>query len=207
MRDDFREDVKQAVADRVGNLCSNPQCRALTSGPQDDPAKALNVGVAAHITSAAPGGPRYNKLLTGGERRNAENAIWLCQTCAKLVDNDVSHFPEKLLQAWKVMAEHDALSSIGKTRPSPYESDSQRKAREILKWKGRTVMLITMSTGMAVYTIGPVSSSVSVQIVDCTEFSVKVRGSGWPVSRSIPLTNIEIGFDDKDCLELQERNR
>src|SRR6266436_1985420 len=161
MRDDFPEEVKRTVAARVGNICSNPQCHALTSGPQDDPAKALNVGVAAHITSAASGGPRYNAALTGDERRSSENAIWLCQNCAKLVDNDVSQFTEKLLQAWKTIAEHEAFSTIGKTRPPPQESESQRKAREILKWKGRRVMLFQMNTGMAVHTIGLIGSSVS----------------------------------------------
>jgi hypothetical protein len=53
MRDDFAEEAKRALAARVGNVCSNPDCRALTSGPQDDSTKALNVGVGAHITGAA----------------------------------------------------------------------------------------------------------------------------------------------------------
>jgi hypothetical protein len=52
MRDDFAEQVKRTLAARVGNLCSNPDCQALTSGPQDDPTKVLNVGVAAHISAA-----------------------------------------------------------------------------------------------------------------------------------------------------------
>lgn len=32
MGDDFSEPVKRALASRVGNLCSNPECRALASG-------------------------------------------------------------------------------------------------------------------------------------------------------------------------------
>lgn len=66
MRDDFTEDVKRILAARTGNACSNPDCRELTSGPQDDPTKALNVGVAAHITAAAEGGERYNPALFVG---------------------------------------------------------------------------------------------------------------------------------------------
>jgi len=206
MRDDFSEVVKRTIALRVGNVCSNPQCKALTSGPQDDPAKSLNVGVAAHITSAAPGGPRHNAVLTADQRKSSENAVWLCQNCAKLVDNDVSHFPEKVLQAWKTLAEHEALFAVGKTRPAPNESESQRKAREILKWKDQYVMLVQINSGMAVHTIGLIASSVQVKLLDCTEFYVRVIGSGWSASRSIPLTNIQIGFDDKGGLELQERN-
>ena len=115
MRDDFPDDVKRTVATRVGNRCSRPKCRALTSGPQVDPSKALNVGVAAHITAASPGRPRYDSSLTSEERRHANNAIWLCQNCAKLVDNDQTMFPELTLRRWKMIAEAEALAMIGKT--------------------------------------------------------------------------------------------
>lgn len=118
MRDEFGEDVKRAVAARVGNLCSNPDCRALTSGPQNNPTKSLNVGVAAHITAAAPGGPRYNPVLPPEQRRHTDNAIWLCQNCAKLIDNDPALFPESKLHRWKKGAENAALSRVGKSATS-----------------------------------------------------------------------------------------
>ena len=78
MADDFSEPVKRNLALRAGGLCSNPECRASTSGPQDDPAKAVNVGVAAHITAASPGGPRYDANLAPEERSSSSNGIWLC---------------------------------------------------------------------------------------------------------------------------------
>ena len=115
VRDDFSEEVKRAVAARVGNRCSRPDCRTLTSGPQVDPSKALNVGVAAHITAASPGGPRYDPSLTSEERRHANNAIWLCQNCGKLVDNDQARFTEGQLRQWKQTAEAEALAMIGRT--------------------------------------------------------------------------------------------
>jgi hypothetical protein len=115
MRDDFTEEVKRTLAARVGNHCSNPNCRALTSGPQDNPTKALNVGVAAHITAAAQGGARYDAALSSEQRCHPDNGIWLCQNCAKLVDNDPSQFPANLLRDWKIIAEHYARSTIGKT--------------------------------------------------------------------------------------------
>lgn len=149
MRDDFSEEVKRTLALRVGNVCSSPECNASTSGPQDDPTKALNVGVAAHITGAAPGGPRYNSLLSSEERRHPDNGIWLCQVHAKLVDNDPSQFPENLIRAWKTDAEHKAKSSIGKTAQTVPESASQRKVRAILPWKGKYVTLTHMRTGKA----------------------------------------------------------
>ena len=115
MRDDFNEDVKRIIASRVNNRCSNPSCRAATSGPQVNPAKALNIGVAAHITAASSGGPRYDSSLTPQERRHASNAIWLCQNCAKLVDNDEARFSGSELRRWKANAEAKAFVHIGKT--------------------------------------------------------------------------------------------
>src|SRR5713101_2602138 len=84
-RDEFSQAVKRALAQRVALLCSNPACRAATSGPQRNPSKAVNVGVAAHITGAAPGGPRYDARMSEKDRRSASNGIWLCQNCAKLI--------------------------------------------------------------------------------------------------------------------------
>lgn len=115
MADDFTEPVKRALASRVGNLCSNPDCRALTSGPQQDPAKALNIGVAAHITAASPGGPRYDPDLLPEERSAPANGVWLCQNCAKLVDNDAPRFTVDQLKTWKNTAETEARNRIGKT--------------------------------------------------------------------------------------------
>jgi hypothetical protein len=122
MRDDFSEETKRTLAARVNHLCSNPDCRAQTSGPQDDPTKAVNVGVAGHITAAAPGGPRYNPALTSEQRRHPDNGIWVCQTCSHLIDSDVPRFPEDLLRAWKTVAEYQARNSLGKTASeSPIE--------------------------------------------------------------------------------------
>jgi hypothetical protein len=115
MADDFSDLVKKTLAARVGNLCSNPDCRALTSGPQENPAKALNIGVGAHITAASVGGPRYDPDLLTEERSGPTNGIWLCQNCAKLVDNDPARFTVELLRQWKSSAESEARTRIGKT--------------------------------------------------------------------------------------------
>ena len=122
MADDFSALVKKALADRVGHLCSNPDCRALTSGPQDDPAKAVNLGVAAHITAASQGGPRYDPDLLPEERSSPSNGIWLCQNCAKLVDNDVARFSVGTLNKWKKEAEADTKNRLGKTAVIPSSS-------------------------------------------------------------------------------------
>ena len=129
MRVDFSDVVKRTIAGRGGNRCSRSECWALTSGPQVDPTKALNVGVAAHITAASPGGPRYDEALSPDARQHPDNGIWLCQTCAKLVDNDEKRFSTEELREWKRLAEDRALEMIGKTVVEPPQADLRLKVR------------------------------------------------------------------------------
>lgn len=130
VRDDFTEPVKRTVAARAGNRCSNPDCHALTSRPRIDSAKALNLGVAAHFTAAAEGGPRYDPRLLPEQRMSAENALWLCQNCSKLADNNPARFTEHILRVWKDRAEAEALATIGKAKKPAFHS-SRRRETEI----------------------------------------------------------------------------
>ena len=45
-RDDFSAKTKKVLAERVGFLCSCPNCRVPTMGPHADPEKSANIGVA-----------------------------------------------------------------------------------------------------------------------------------------------------------------
>lgn len=112
MRDDFSESIKVNLAHRVGFRCSNPNCRKPTSGPQVDPTKAINIGVAAHIKAASPGGKRYDANQTLEQRKSADNGIWLCQSCSKLIDSDETRYTVGLLQIWKSQAEAIALREL-----------------------------------------------------------------------------------------------
>ncbi len=112
MRDDFTSATKDLLARRVGFKCSNPGCRQPTSGPQADPSGAVNIGVAAHITAASADGPRYDTTLTPEQRRAADNGIWLCQTDAKLVDNDEGRYTADGLRDWKARAEEAAAREL-----------------------------------------------------------------------------------------------
>jgi|GEM_PF-6383090 len=112
MRDEFSEEVKITTAARVGYRCSNPHCKKLTSGPKADSSRALSIGVAAHITAASQGGPRYDNSLSAKERSSAENAIWLCQSCGTLVDRDIDRFSVTTLLDWKQQAENAAATEL-----------------------------------------------------------------------------------------------
>jgi hypothetical protein len=108
-----------ARAKRAGHRCANPGCRQPTSGPQDSPAGAINVGVAAHITAASIGFARYNPNFTPEQRASADNGIWLCQTCAKLIDNDEVHYDIDRVRNWKRGAEEGAKRALEERHAKP----------------------------------------------------------------------------------------
>ncbi len=119
-RDDFKKATIDVLAKRVGYLCSNPDCRRLTVGPNSDVTKSTIIGVAAHITAASPGGPRYKSDLTDIQRIHIENGIWLCNNCSTLIDKDPDIYPVEMLQKWKVIAEAETFKKmIGEHRLQP----------------------------------------------------------------------------------------
>jgi len=132
-RDEFSKAVIDRMAKRVGTKCSYPECRAPTSGPNATDG-VTNVGVAAHISAASPGGARYDAGLSSEARSDIHNGIWLCQNHAKLIDDDELAFPASLLREWKETAEHmAALEAKGFSvrRAAPF-SDLEKKAPRLL---------------------------------------------------------------------------
>jgi hypothetical protein len=111
-RDEFPKQTKELLAKRVGFLCS--LCSAKTVGPAEDDARAVNIGVAAHITAAAENGPRFEPTLLPEERSSPSNGIWLCQSCAARIDRDVLRFTKDRLLAAKARAEASANSALGR---------------------------------------------------------------------------------------------
>ena len=117
-RDDFSLKTKELLAKRVGYRCSNPTCRKLTCGANDDPSNFTNIGVAAHICAAAEGGPRYDQTMSSDERKSYENGIWLCQSCSKLIDSNASRYPVDKLRRWKSNAEEAAALELEEASPA-----------------------------------------------------------------------------------------
>lgn len=72
----------------------------------------VRLGIAAHITAASPGGPRYDPTLTPEDRRSEKNGIWLCRVCDGYVDRDSGKFPTDLLRNWKLRAENAARMEL-----------------------------------------------------------------------------------------------
>ena len=116
-RDEFSKPTIEKLRARVANRCSNPECRVPTTAAAGSSDKVNNIGVAAHITAAAPGGPRYSDSMSQKQRKSIENAIWLCSSCSTAIDRDVERYPVSVLQEWKKQAEQAAKNELGKKLP------------------------------------------------------------------------------------------
>jgi hypothetical protein len=123
---EFKRSTVMALASRAANMCSNPDCLALTSGPSSEDASAVNVGEAAHIFGGKPGAARWDPSMTDEERSDPTNGIWLCRICHKKTDADPIAYPSGLMFEWKRAHETHVLSRLGKA------SDMRAKVQERL---------------------------------------------------------------------------
>ena len=97
-RAEFSVRTARIVSERSGYRCSYPGCTRTTIGPGSSAREVSNTGVAAHIYSASPQGPRGQAGLRDADITAPENAIWLCSYHARLVDNNRgAQFPPTLL--------------------------------------------------------------------------------------------------------------
>jgi hypothetical protein len=85
------------------------------------------------MCGAAPGGQRYDAKQTQQQRQGIANGIWLCQTCAKLVDSDPMRYPVLVLRNWKSTAEQKAHRTLGKAKPSSAGTSLERRIKRDLK--------------------------------------------------------------------------
>ncbi|MEL7831345.1 hypothetical protein AAG604_04085 [Citromicrobium bathyomarinum] len=118
-RDDFSQKTVLQIAKRAGWLCSFPTCRTLTVGASADGDGEINIGTAAHICAAAPGGPRYDEKMTPDQRSSAKNGIWMCRDHGKAIDSDVKAFTVDLLRQWKRQAEEDSWRRVLRNEAPP----------------------------------------------------------------------------------------
>jgi len=112
----FVEKTKRLLQHSVGSICSNSECQTLTTGPNCDENKYTNHGVAAHITAASAGGPRYDPSMTSEQRSHYDNGIWLCTHCSFTIDKNYQEFSIELLQQWKKDAEDFARDVLNRKK-------------------------------------------------------------------------------------------
>ena len=116
MRSNFSKKTIDTLAKRVGYLCSNPECKKPTVGPNAKDDKSSSIGVAAHLIAASNGGPRANHQASELEIKGIDNGIWLCSNCSSLIDKDETKYTIELLKSWKKNAELYAGSLISSSQ-------------------------------------------------------------------------------------------
>jgi hypothetical protein len=115
-RDDFPQKVKTALALRAAYKCSVDGCGKSTVGPSDEaPDAVANMGIAAHICAASPGGSRYDETMTQEQRAGIENGIWTCANHGALIDRDEASYTVDALRAMKRTHEARCAAEIGNT--------------------------------------------------------------------------------------------
>lgn len=113
-RDNFSDRIVKLIGMRAGYICTNPLCRKLTIGPNQDNEKSLSIGVAAHICAASANGPRYDAFQNAKARKSIYNAIWLCHNCSDLIDKDHKLYTVILLHEWKKIHKIFLRENLGK---------------------------------------------------------------------------------------------
>ncbi len=98
---DFPIAVKRIIAQRVNYICSNPECRCFTAGPNIKDKTDTKIADCAHIYSGASDGPRYNLTIDENFLKSAKNALWLCKNCHRRIDRNWEKYPTDLLLQWK----------------------------------------------------------------------------------------------------------
>ena len=121
----FPKATVQHLSLRASHLCSNPQCRRVTSGPKDEAEGSVNIGEAAHISGASPNSKRFDSDLRDFERSSISNGIWLCATCHKMVDDDAEYYTVKMLYKWKREHEESIKQQLG------YQSGEEETRKQI----------------------------------------------------------------------------
>ena len=114
MNPDFSQKTINTIARRAAFLCSNPNCRVSTVGPNVEPSKSTVIGESAHIFGARPGSARHDSHMSEVVRAEITNAIWLCRNCHKKVDEDPRKYPADILFAWREEHEEYVAAILGK---------------------------------------------------------------------------------------------
>jgi hypothetical protein len=189
-RDDFTEKTKLQIAKRAGWVCSFPACHAPTVGATSDGEGEINIGTAAHICAAAPGGPRYNERMSPEERSSQQNGIWMCRDHGKAIDSTDPKFAVERLREWKKQAESESRRLVlrnetvrGQAAPDDAQVTVRVRAaaeadlkvfRRTAKWPSTAVALTIKVEGFD----EPVTTSVLANAVTALDDLILVAPPG-----------------------------
>ena len=147
-RDEFTKETKQIIARRVNYSCS--KCSTNTEGPHKKENKYSSIGIAAHITAASVGGPRYDAKMGVQQRKSASNGIWLCTNCSTEIDKNPDKFSTEYLHELKNIAEN-RYSSFRKREITSYSDFVHKHDNDFLFFENYSISAPTEENIKAFY--------------------------------------------------------
>lgn len=147
MRDDFPTEVIRICKMQAAFICSRPECRRLTVAPSINDEMSIQYnGKVAHISAASPGGPRYNEQMTSEQRKSISNAIFLCSSCADLIDkNNGVDYNINTIEGWK----KDHLKWVLKSLNKSGLMDNQFQIENHFQYGGITAQIVNINAPFA----------------------------------------------------------
>lgn len=135
-RVEFPPAVRKALQQSVDGHCSVPRCKLPAMGPSGFGSRAVNLGVACHIYSAAKNGPRGQGGKSEEFIGSVANGIWCCVYHGSLIDkNEGGDYPAEVLLLWKDLAEarirkrmNDIPSPLGWVESIEFTTFASRKS-------------------------------------------------------------------------------
>jgi hypothetical protein len=117
-RIEFTQAIKQIVAERAGHHCSFRDCNSSTIGPNPGNSRSsIRNGHACHIYPASGSGPRSALTPPDFDLGSLENAIWMCETHASLIDKD-GGFPYPPLVLFKLRDQAENRAAVSQRSSS-----------------------------------------------------------------------------------------
>jgi len=103
----FRKSDRIRLWREAGFRCAAPDCGQLLDMPG-----VKTIGDAAHIFGENPNSARYDSPKAPENRNALENGIFLCPSCHRKIDTDVSAYPPAILKKWKSGASTKTLEEL-----------------------------------------------------------------------------------------------
>ncbi len=109
---------QKALAITSGNLCAFPDCNRSLIREEANGASVI-IGEIAHIVGDSRQGPRGRSSLTDTERNKADNLLYLCESCHKLIDKHPMVYSVGVLRQIKRDHEERIKTLSGRTADPP----------------------------------------------------------------------------------------
>ncbi|QCJ96287.1 hypothetical protein DAA61_10575 [Bradyrhizobium sp. WBAH33] len=159
-------------------------CGKSTVGPSDEaPDAVANIGIAAHICAASPGGRRYDASMTPEQRAGIDNGIWTCADHGALIDRDDATYTVERLRAMKRAHEDRCAAEIGNASRSSFGTGELIALGPDLVFAGEMVGATEQSWRLRVdhFVIGDLATLIGY----ISEFSKAAPGDRYLLINSI----------------------